>query len=60
MVFWFWFYERFIYHTFELGAQPYAVHAPRKIHVPLLPKVKEKLDRLLCLGVISSVDEPTE
>ena len=41
-------------------AQPNAVHAPRRILEPLLPKVKEELDRLLHFGVISSVDKPTE
>ena len=41
------------------NAQLYAVHALR-ILVPLLPKVNEKLDRLLRLGLIYSVNEPTE
>ena len=38
-------------------AQPYAVFAPRHIPLPLLPKVKEKIDRLLQLDAITRVEE---
>ncbi len=41
-------------------AQPYAVFAPRRVPLPLLPKVQEELDRLLRLDVIARVDEPTQ
>jgi hypothetical protein len=40
-------------------ATPYAVYAPRRIPLPLMPKVKNELDRLLKLGVIERVEEPT-
>ena len=40
------------------GAQPYAVTTPRRIALPLLPKVKEELERLEFQGVISRVEEP--
>ena len=39
---------------------PYAVLAPRRVAVPLLPKVKAELERLENQGVISKVNEPTE
>ena len=41
-------------------AQPYAVYAPRCIPLPLLPKVKDEIGRLLSVGVIEQVDEPTQ
>ena len=41
-------------------AQPYAVTTPRRIALPLLPKVKEELERLEFQGVISRVEEPTD
>ena len=41
-------------------AQPYAVQYPRRVAVPLMPKVKKELDRLEALGVIKRVTEPTE
>ena len=43
----------------QANAEPYAVQYPRRVAVPLLPKVKE-LDRLETLGVIERVTEPTE
>ena len=42
------------------GAQPFALSAPRRIPIPLLPKVKQELDRMTKLGVITEVTEPTE
>ena len=36
------------------------IHAPRKVPLSLLPKLKSTLDRLTKAGVISKVDEPTE
>ena len=41
-------------------AQPYAVYAPRRIPLPLLPKVKDEIDMLLSFGVIEHFDEPTQ
>ena len=39
---------------------PYALTVPRKVPLPLLKKTKEELDRMLHLGVISGVVEPTQ
>ena len=36
------------------------IHAPRKCPIALHPKVKEHLDKMECLGVITHVDEPTD
>ena len=36
------------------------IHAPRKCPITLHPKVKEHLDKMECLGVITHVDEPTD
>ena len=36
------------------------IHAPRKCPITLCPKVKEHLDKMECLGVITRVDEPTD
>ena len=36
------------------------IHAPRKCPIALRPKVKEHLDKMECLGVITHVDEPMD
>ena len=36
------------------------IHAPRKCPIALHPKVKEHLDKMECLGVITHVDEPMD
>ncbi|XP_061132648.1 uncharacterized protein K02A2.6-like [Syngnathus typhle] len=41
-------------------AQPFSVSTPRRISIPLLPKVKEELSRMEQQGVISKVEQPTE
>ena len=41
-------------------AQPYYVYTPHRILLPLMPKVKDEIDRLLSLGVIERVDVPSE
>ena len=41
-------------------AKPLALTAPRRVPVPLLPKVKTELDRMKRLGVIVPVKEPTD
>ena len=41
-------------------AKPFALSSPRRVPIPLLPKVKAELTRRVDLGVISPVDEPTE
>ena len=41
-------------------AQPYALTVPRHVRIPLLPKVKEELERMERLGVITKIKEPTD
>lgn len=41
-------------------AIPFSLTMPRRIPIPLLSKVKEELERMQSLGVISRVEEPTE
>ena len=36
------------------------IHAPRECPIALCPKVKEHLNKMECLGVITCVDEPTD
>ena len=36
------------------------IHAPRKCPIALHPKVKEHLNKMECLGMITQVDEPTD
>ena len=42
------------------NAKPYCVNSARKIPFPLLPKVKEELERMLQEGIIEEVNEPTD
>lgn len=39
---------------------PYSLSTPRRVPIPLLGKVKEELERMEHLGVISRVDKPTD
>ena len=41
-------------------AQSVCLYTPRRIPRPLLPKVKEELERMIQEGVICTVTEPTE
>lgn len=41
-------------------AKPFSLKVPRRVPLPLMGKVKEELDRMEGLGVISRVDEPTD
>ena len=42
------------------NAQPFALTVPPRVAIPLLPKVKEDLECMEAMGVISTVDEPTD
>ena len=42
------------------NATPYALTTPRRVPIPLLPKVKEELQRMEKLGVITKIEEPTD
>ena len=41
-------------------AVPYALTTPRRVPLPLLPKVKAELQRMEEMGVISKIDTPTK
>ena len=41
-------------------AVPYSLKTPRRIPLPLMPKVKNELERMEKIGVISRVEEPTD
>ena len=42
------------------GSAPYAITTPRRVVLPLMPKVKEELQRMEKLGFISKVDLRTD
>ena len=42
------------------GAKLFALTAPHHVPVPLLPRVKVELERMMQLGVIVPVREPTD
>ena len=41
-------------------ATPHTVYTPRHVALPLRDKVKQELEKMESLGVISKIDEPTE
>ena len=41
------------------NAVPFELTTPRRVPIPLLPKVKAKLQRMEQLGVISRIEKPT-
>ena len=41
-------------------ATPFALTTPRRVPIPLLPKVKEELQRMERMGVISHIEEPSD
>ena len=41
-------------------ARPYSLHSPRRIPIPLLSKVKDELERMEKLGVISRIEKSTD
>ena len=42
------------------GAQPFSLNTPRRVPIPLMQQVRNELDRMERLGVISQVEDPTE
>ena len=42
------------------NSQPFALHVPRKVPLPLLGKTKAEIDRMLTMNVISRADEPAD
>ncbi|KAK3098958.1 hypothetical protein FSP39_024697 [Pinctada imbricata] len=42
------------------NAKPYALSSPRRVPLPLMNQVKEELERMQSLGVITKVDQPTD
>ena len=42
------------------GAKPYALTTPRRVPIPLMKPVKEELERMEKMGVISRISEPTD
>ena len=42
------------------GAKPFHFNTARRVPVPLLPKVKNELERMENAGVIQKISEPTE
>lgn len=44
----------------KADAKPFALSTPRRVPLPLLPKVKRELARMEELGVISRVEQPTD
>ena len=38
---------------------PFSLNSPRRVAIPLLPKVKKELERMESLGVISRVEQAT-
>ena len=49
------------YHiSLKEDAKPFALTVPRKVPLPLLSETKKEIDRMLKLGVIRPVQEPTD
>ncbi|UYV82470.1 K02A2.6-like [Cordylochernes scorpioides] len=46
--------------SLQPDAKPYALCTPRRVPIPLMKQVKEQLEEMTRLGVIESVEEPTE
>ena len=40
-------------------AQPYALSVTRRVPIPLLPKIKEELEKLVSEGIIEKITRPT-
>ena len=52
--------ERAYHIKLQPEAEPFALSTPRRIALPLLPKVKQELERIEKMGVISKVNGPTD
>ena len=46
--------------SLQEGAKPFALSAPRRVPLSLMPKVKLELQRMEELGVIKKVEQPTD
>lgn len=46
--------------TLREGAAPYSVTTARRVSVPMLPKVKKELNRMVNCVVIQPISDPTE
>ncbi|KAL6470492.1 hypothetical protein MHYP_G00216110 [Metynnis hypsauchen] len=46
--------------TLKEGAEPYSIATPRRVPIPLLPRVEEELKRMESMGIIEKVTDPTE
>ena len=44
----------------EKEAKPYSIMAPRRIPIPLLPKIKCELEKMKRKGMISKINEPND
>lgn len=44
----------------KANAEPYSLTSPRRVPFPLLPKVESELNRMLKMGIIEEVTEPTD
>ena len=42
------------------GAKPFSLSTPRRVALPPMPKVKQELDRMEAMGVITRVEQPTD
>ena len=42
------------------GAKPFALTTPRRVPLPLMPKIKLELQRMEAMGVIKKVEQPTD
>jgi len=42
------------------GAKPFGTSSPRRVPLPLMPKVPQELERMEAQGVISKVEQPTD
>ena len=49
------------YHiSLQDGAKPFAISTPRRIPLALMPRVKQELERMEAMGVITRVEQPTD